>query len=196
MIRLTLITLAALFGAMQIWGSADPNVAPEEITETVIESDEPATPSKPLLAALTEALEVQPTEPVETVEAVDEESAEGIVEVARLETLNLTSVNAPNQLLVVEANDAPPEALLLTNVSPTSTSSETDPNGRTILVVTGNRVNLRAGPSTGNAVVTSLSRGQQTELIAEAGGGWLHIRHIASGRQGYMSGDFLKAVNQ
>lgn len=60
-----------------------------------------------------------------------------------------------------------------------------------LLYVTGTRVNLRAGPSTDTAIVTALTQGTATELIAEAPDGWYEIRDPASGTSGFMSGDFL-----
>ena len=60
-----------------------------------------------------------------------------------------------------------------------------------VLYVTGTRVNLRAGPSTDNAIVTALTQGTATEVIAEAPDGWFEIRDSATGVTGFMSGDFL-----
>jgi len=60
-----------------------------------------------------------------------------------------------------------------------------------LLYVTGTRVNLRAGPSTDNAIVAALDQGTATEFIAEAPDGWFQIRDQATGAVGFMSGDFL-----
>lgn len=61
----------------------------------------------------------------------------------------------------------------------------------TLLYVTGDRVNLRTGPSTDNDIVRALTRGTAAELIATADDGWLEIRDTETGAQGFMSGDFL-----
>lgn len=60
-----------------------------------------------------------------------------------------------------------------------------------LLYVTGSRVNLRAGPSTQNAVRGQVVRGQAVELVTRLDTGWVEIR--AEGVDGtvYMSGDFL-----
>ena len=60
-----------------------------------------------------------------------------------------------------------------------------------LLYVTGSRVNLRAGPSTENAVRGQVVRGQAVELVTRLDTGWVEIR--AEGVDGtvYMSGDFL-----
>ena len=57
--------------------------------------------------------------------------------------------------------------------------------------VTGSRVNLRAGPSTGNAVVDSLVRGTMVERIGERAG-WIELRDLDTGLTGYMSARFLE----
>lgn len=60
-----------------------------------------------------------------------------------------------------------------------------------LLYVTGSRVNLRAGPSTDNAVRGQVVRGQAVELVERLDNGWVEIR--ADGVDGtvFMSGDFL-----
>lgn len=61
--------------------------------------------------------------------------------------------------------------------------------------VDGDRVNFRAGPSTDNAILDTLTRGETLELIEEAPDGWAHLRVVATGLEGYMSGDFLTPAN-
>mgnify|MGYP001798281218 CR=1 FL=1 len=61
----------------------------------------------------------------------------------------------------------------------------------TLLYVTGDRVNLRSGPSTNDPIVRALTRGTATELVAAAEDGWFEIRDTESGDRGFMSGDFL-----
>lgn len=64
----------------------------------------------------------------------------------------------------------------------------------TILYVTGDRVNLRDGPSTDNAIVAALTLGSQTVLLSEAEEGWLQIQVSQTGQVGFMSGDFLSTT--
>lgn len=64
-----------------------------------------------------------------------------------------------------------------------------------LVVVTGDRVNLRTGPSTGTEVLGALVRGDRAELIAAEGGGWVQIRAVATGVEGYMAARFVAAVN-
>ena len=59
------------------------------------------------------------------------------------------------------------------------------------LYVTGNRVNLRAGPSTNDAVVGSVVRGQAVQLLSFESNGWAQIRVDGVDGPVFMSGDFL-----
>ena len=59
-----------------------------------------------------------------------------------------------------------------------------------IYYVTGDRVNFRSGPSTGDGVVGALDRGSPVEIIGPTDGEWVQLRD-ARGRQGYMSSRFI-----
>ncbi|WGW05187.1 SH3 domain-containing protein [Tropicibacter oceani] len=61
--------------------------------------------------------------------------------------------------------------------------------------VTGNRVNLRSGPSTGFDVVTKLVRGDEVEVLQEDGTGWVKLRALRGSDIGWMSEQFLVAGN-
>lgn len=64
-----------------------------------------------------------------------------------------------------------------------------------LVEVTGTSVNLRAGPSTGEAVLDALVRGEQAELLAALDNGWVQIRTVETGLEGYMADRFLAPVN-
>lgn len=61
-----------------------------------------------------------------------------------------------------------------------------------VLYVTGDRVNMRAGPSTGDRVVASLGRGAAVQPLGPTDAEWVNIRN-ADGRTGYVAGRFLSA---
>lgn len=61
-----------------------------------------------------------------------------------------------------------------------------------VLYVTGDRVNMRAGPSTGDRVVTALGRGAAVRPVGPTEADWVNIRD-ANGRTGYVAGRFLSA---
>ncbi|PWK60292.1 SH3 domain-containing protein [Roseicyclus mahoneyensis] len=66
---------------------------------------------------------------------------------------------------------------------------------RDLVEITGNHVNLRAGPSTDTAVLGALVRGDRAELIAASGDGWVQIRAVSTGTIGYMADRFVSPVN-
>lgn len=57
--------------------------------------------------------------------------------------------------------------------------------------VTGSRVNMRAGPTTGADVVAALPRGTEVIDLGEAAPGWSQIRVADSGQRGFMATRFL-----
>ncbi|SFO82678.1 SH3 domain-containing protein [Tranquillimonas alkanivorans] len=56
--------------------------------------------------------------------------------------------------------------------------------------VTGTRVNLRAGPSTGNPVVGQASLGEAAEMLGQEGS-WYRIRLNDNGREAFIYGRYL-----
>lgn len=62
-----------------------------------------------------------------------------------------------------------------------------------VLYVTGDRVNMRAGPSTGDRVVASLRQGTAVRPLGSQDAEWVNIRD-AGGRTGYIAGRFLSAT--
>lgn len=57
--------------------------------------------------------------------------------------------------------------------------------------VTGNRVNLRRGPSTSSAVIGQMSRGEIAEMVEETPDGWYRIAVPGTLTEGYIFGKFL-----
>lgn len=71
--------------------------------------------------------------------------------------------------------------------------STAEPDAEPVLLrVTGSVVNMRAGPSTADAVIDSLPRGSVTEAVGGPIGGWQEVRDVVSGRTGWMSARFLE----
>lgn len=183
LIRLTLVTTAAIVGGMALFGTGDGVDRAEPVAETVLT---PAS-APPETAQTADAAQPQP----ETAqpETARPETAE--VEVAKQGGLDVTGVLPASMSIDVEAAVATaieetPEIAPVRVAAPAAPATDL----RTVYV-TGTRVNLRAGPSTDNAVVDQLVQGTEAEVLGEAADGWLHIRAVASGIEGYMSGDFL-----
>lgn len=57
----------------------------------------------------------------------------------------------------------------------------------TIRRVTANSANVRGGPSTQNAVVGRLSRGEEVEVLATDPSGWVQVRLQGDGIEGWVS---------
>lgn len=56
--------------------------------------------------------------------------------------------------------------------------------------VSGSRVNVRGGPGTGFSVVNKLVRGDAVEVLEDNGEGWVRMRPVDGGPEGWMA-DFL-----
>lgn len=63
--------------------------------------------------------------------------------------------------------------------------------GPDYLYVTGNRVNVRSGPSTDFRVIGRAVYGDSVEILSRDGQGWAEIRLLGTDDIGYMSVDFL-----
>lgn len=61
--------------------------------------------------------------------------------------------------------------------------------------VTGNRVNLRDGPGRDFAAIDQLTQGTVIAVISSGAGAWVEVEVIASGQTGWMSADFLTAID-
>ncbi|CUH39194.1 SH3 domain protein [Jannaschia seosinensis] len=107
----------------------------------------------------------------------------------------------PDAATIAAAPPAPndPDAAASWIGEPTTVSLREPPasgaeaTSRATLRVTGSRVNLRSGPSTGNQVVDSLPEGTLTEALAPERDGWIEIRDLATGRTGFMAAQFLSS---
>lgn len=60
--------------------------------------------------------------------------------------------------------------------------------------VRGSRVNMRGGPGTSYAVLTTLNRDDEVEVLRESDNGWVKLKVVDSGRIGWMSAKLLTKV--
>ena len=200
MIRLTLLLVAGIAGAMLVFGTEAEDVSKAPIVETVLASSEtPEGAPAPAPKAETVQAAVDPvTLSLPRVEMIIEKAvattagAEAAVEQA------VARIPAAVAEVAARADVTRTESLDLTRVKPITTAVESamaavmEPR---IVRVTGSSVNLRAGPSTSTSVLARLTRDTRAEVLDEAADGWFRIRDLASGTEGFMSGDFLAAVN-
>ncbi|MDO5604265.1 MAG: SH3 domain-containing protein [Paracoccus sp. (in: a-proteobacteria)] len=166
MFRLIAVTLLGLFGAMWVLGGGEGRsvrVAPPTATAT---PQEAATPE-----AAPVRISLNPRQP------------EGTAQVPASEV-----EQTPQQASPFAGPDLRP--------SPEFAGSEPPPPlevaASDLLYVTANSVNFRAGPTTGDAVIGRLSRGQSVTVIGPAPDNWVEIRD-AQGRNGFMAARFLSS---
>jgi uncharacterized protein YgiM (DUF1202 family) len=192
MIRLTLILAAVIFAVLVIVPGEDAG------TDEPIVADD----SRPVRDGLdTSALRETEDGALVLITAEGEElSIDLVIEPSELTeedaNVNLPPAEASGAVEPTPAEDAPDdaEAASATDEESAEPPASADP-GATVLQVTGDRVNFRAGPSTEDEILTALNQGERVELIERVADGWAHLRVVATGLEGYMSGDFLAPAN-
>ncbi|WP_308915569.1 SH3 domain-containing protein [Jannaschia sp. LMIT008] len=192
MLRLTFTLAAALFAGLSIWGEPEeavlvaeaPSQAPAIMAANAAEYDRPV------------ILDTQAsTRGVVTRDAVAGGSGIAVPDAAVI----AASTPDPGATYTVRAPIGEPVRISL--IAEPAADTALDPaigldaqasgGAADMLVVTGSRVNLRAGPSTQNRVVGSLTEGTRVERIADDPSGWVELRDPATGQTGFMSGRFL-----
>ena len=178
MFRLTVLLCAALFLSMQIMGEDR-----GQMRQGLIEAEkEAAIAAAKVSEAAKSAPKVQediasqsnivaPARPVSNSNGDDQ----GVVSIAF----------SPSAPLVTQAPPAP-KPVEATPVAAASPASE-----GTLMYVSGRSVNVRGGPSTRDAVVGRLTRGEAVTVVWVEDNGWARIRVEGDGVDGYMSMDFL-----
>ena len=116
------------------------------------------------------------------------------------EVLSETDPTEPTaQSTAQEGTDVPVNVILSSGDTPAIIPSLISPNDGivTSLLATGDvrtvsatRVNVRGGPGTDYGVVTKLTRGDAVEILQDNGDGWVKMRTLDGGPEGWMA-DFL-----
>lgn len=130
---------------------------------------------------------------IENTELLTEiESTPSVTRVA----LNLTTISdaeetvpaeTPVNALIIDSSDTP-QIILPSMIATTTTSSDSFDSD--VRIVSGNRVNVRGGPSTNYGVVNKLTRGAEVRILEDNGGGWVRMQPLDGGEEGWMA-DFL-----
>ena len=177
MIRMTLALSLAIYGGLVIWGDpvsqAEAGVPSIDADDAVAAAIAPAADTaRPVI--LPDAASSGPDVTRAAVSPLIAPAAASAPDArpARIGTPSLVS-------LVAYADPAPFEA-----DAPAGASGP-------VLRVTGDRVNMRSGPSTANGVLASLPAGTLAEPLGEPSGGWQEIRVIETGTTGFMAARFL-----
>ncbi|MFP7569910.1 SH3 domain-containing protein [Marivita sp. S2033] len=133
--------------------------------------------------------------PTEIVARADT-SAAALTDVTPVRSVVEEPPQAPSGDLTLAALDAAlpaPETGIAAdaeNSEPSNLASEPD-----FRFVDGSRVNMRGGPGTDYAVVGQLMQNDMIEVLADEGGGWLHVRVSATGEDGWMADWLVTAAD-
>lgn len=113
-------------------------------------------------------------------------------------SLNLTNVteaveqaSIASTATIIDSAETPqiilPSLIATTDTTGTAASVISDGDIRT---VSGNRVNVRGGPSTNYGIVSKLTRGETVRILEDNGDGWVRMQPLDGGEAGWMA-DFL-----
>ncbi len=169
MLRLTLMLSSAIYAGLVIYSEGAPD-APAEVATAPQIAPAPAAET-PALMRQSDTMTLRTAEGVELLIAA-------VIDPADLTLEDATQVAAVTTVSVSEPED--------TIIASASIAADLP-----LVSVTGSQVNLRAGPSTDDAVLGSLVRGTQAELVVSLGNGWAQIRAVDSGLEGFMAERFL-----
>ncbi|WP_179381560.1 SH3 domain-containing protein [Jannaschia marina] len=183
MIKLTFTLAVALYAGFVIWGQPTDDLLTDRSTRDIDIAAVGAAQADPVL--------MEPR-------TADAEVTRAAVSEPVVPDAAVIAASAPTPSLPGDSPRLIGEPVIVSLVQPQIpveedvTDAAAEPEGaRELLKVTGSRVNMRAGPSTANAVVDSLPGGTVTEALGAEENGWIQIRDVESGRTGYMSARFL-----
>lgn len=162
MFRMTLITLAALYLVLAVAGR---DGGKDE--EALAAAPQTAAQTAPIATALADPAKLTPV----TEAAYTTDTPAPAVTPVRLAPMPGPSLHPAPEYR------QPPEAMAVA--------------GGTLWAVNTSSLNVRSGPSTGNAVVDRLTRGEQVLVTAESGG-WVRIRIEGDGTDGWVSKKLLR----
>lgn len=182
MIRMILALSLAIYGTLVIWGQPTTQAASAPAS---LDTD----------AAVAAALAFGPGDDRPVILGREGAGAPAVTRAA------VSDVVVPSAAAMAAANPAPevrpigePQLVsLIQRPDPASVDaagSAPAPEGP-LLRVSGDRVNMRAGPSTANPVLDSLVAGTLAEALGDPVGGWQEIRVVDTGVTGFMAARFL-----
>lgn len=187
--------IAVAVAFMGVWFyelSGGSDFEPGEHSLVIFAAPKPTEPQKPqgigLVARaettvpLTEVLPARAPVPKEPRPSITSEVTEG------LSLVKLTTP-APEPTPELEVEPETPEVIEIVQEPEPQTPA---PDLR---FVDGDRVNMRGGPGTDYAVVGKLVRNDMVEVLKDEGNGWLHLRDIATGQEGWMADWLVTASN-
>ena len=169
MIRLTVVTLAALYAVLNVFGENRGEA--EDVART-----------EPLEINLIQA-SVLPSDAEVTLPVSPSSISE--TEAVQLALAAGAELRAQRKLVPLQGS--------VETVTPELPTADAKPAEIAVSywTVTGSRVNLRSGPGTSNDVVGQVSNGLQAEVLADRDG-WYQIRTADGSASGWIFGKFLQ----
>ena len=153
--------------------ATEANVEPQVVAE-VVDTDPPVTQDVTRVALNLTTLE-------DTQEA---QNTAGQT-VANVDPVTGVAVNTDTTLA---SADTP--AIIPSLITPNDSGAATAEVAGDVRRVSGNRVNVRGGPGTDFGIVSRLVRGDNVLILQDNGNGWVRMRPVDGGTEGWMA-DFL-----
>ena len=186
MFRLTILLCATLFLSLQILGEDRGQmrmglVEAEKNAALIAEQSKAAPQSAAVIEVAAQSNVITPARPAQDAPA----QTDGVVSVAF----------SPSPLVVTNPRPQPAEQIGAGNAQATLEATLAPQEGA-VKYVSGRSVNVRGGPSTQDAVVGRLTRGEAVTIVWIEDNGWARIRVEGDGIDGFMSMDFLSDAAQ
>jgi len=203
MFRLLFLLLAGIGLAMFFADSfPQPEKRPLEITaleekivplKTTVAAKPKVQPKVKEIVSVATTLELAPvsTRPVESPKVETELAGVEIDSPTYLDLFQAPTVVGTDGKLQIAAQETEADAIENTVLLATAESQTEDLLN--VWFVTGEKVNVRQGPTTSSAVVDQVQFAEAVEVLTEPDNGWVMIRIEGDGVEGYMANRFLQS---
>lgn len=186
MLRMTFLLCSSLFLVMLLGGRDFGQLRPGLAQAQLEAKAAPVTAAAPVVETVALAPEavLTPIAPVAVLAAP--------VVIAEVAPAPVPVLAEPDNTVFTLSNYADPVPAAGVQAAPEQAAPEQAAEGE-IWYVAGNSLNVRAGPSTDDAIVGKLLRGEAMLMVARDGGDWARIRIEGDGMEGYVATRFLSA---
>lgn len=157
-----------------------------------------AAPAPVVLATAEKAKEVLPAHEAAvtrvSLNLTNVASAAKVVKARQVAPATTPAVEARVSTVPVNINSADTPAIIPSLIAPNDTGAAVIQTSavtqRDTRAVTARRVNVRGGPGTDYGIVAKMVQGDRVEILEDTGAGWVRMRNIDDGTEGWMA-DFL-----
>jgi hypothetical protein len=159
---------------------ADPAIAQREITQAIVAAQVAPPAAEPVPSAV--------TAPAAKTDSVTRVSLDLTKVNAAAQTAPAQPVQSMATARIIDSTETP-QIILPSLIATTNPATYAAADGD-IRTVSGNRVNVRGGPSTTYGIVSTLTRGEAVRILEDDGDGWVRMQPIDGGEAGWIA-DFL-----